>query len=94
MSRRNVNINGSHWVDVYVGKRIRNMRKANKMSQTALAKEVGLTFQQIQKYENAKNRVACSTLWELARALHCGTEELLPRSSVPWKVAMQEALVS
>ena len=64
------------------------------MSQTGLAKEVGVTFQQVQKYEQGTNRVSCSMLWEIARALHCGTEELLPNSSVPWKVAQQEALVN
>jgi transcriptional regulator with XRE-family HTH domain len=55
--------------DVHVGIRLKQRRLALGMSQEALADAVGLTFQQIQKYENGINRVAASRLWELARAL-------------------------
>jgi transcriptional regulator with XRE-family HTH domain len=57
-------------VDRHVGLRIRMRRKALAMSQERLAEAVGLTFQQIQKYERAANRVSASKLWEIARALH------------------------
>jgi transcriptional regulator with XRE-family HTH domain len=39
------------------------------MSSQALAKELGVTFQQVQKYEKGKNRVAAAMLWEIARIL-------------------------
>lgn len=55
--------------DTHVGKRIRMRRLMLNMSQTNLADAVALTFQQIQKYENAKNRVSASRLQQFARIL-------------------------
>src|SRR5262245_60232500 len=56
-------------VDRHVGLRIRMRRKELGVSQEKLAEIVGLTFQQIQKYERAANRVSASKLWEVAIAL-------------------------
>lgn len=56
-------------IDVHVGSRIRVRRTSLRVSQEQLAAEVGLTFQQIQKYERGANRVGSSRLFELARAL-------------------------
>jgi transcriptional regulator with XRE-family HTH domain len=56
-------------VDLHVGLRIRLRRKELGVSQEKLADAIGLTFQQIQKYERAANRVSASKLWEMARAL-------------------------
>jgi transcriptional regulator with XRE-family HTH domain len=56
-------------VDRHVGLRIRLRRKALGISQEKLAESIGLTFQQVQKYERATNRVSASKLWEMARAL-------------------------
>jgi transcriptional regulator with XRE-family HTH domain len=56
-------------VDTYVGKRIRARRKAIGISQQVLAEALGLTFQQVQKYEGGSNRVSASKLYETARAL-------------------------
>jgi transcriptional regulator with XRE-family HTH domain len=61
---------GPNPVDRHVGLRIRMRRKALGLSQERLGEAVGLTFQQIQKYERAANRVSASKLWELARALN------------------------
>ena len=55
--------------DHIVGVRIRTLRKARGLSQSALGTAAGVTFQQIQKYENGRNRVGASRLQELARAL-------------------------
>lgn len=60
---------GPNPVDRHVGLRIRMRRKELGVSQERLAEAVGLTFQQIQKYERAANRVSASKLWELAQAL-------------------------
>jgi transcriptional regulator with XRE-family HTH domain len=56
-------------VDRHVGLRIRLRRKELGLSQEKLADSIGLTFQQVQKYERAANRVSASKLWEMARAL-------------------------
>jgi transcriptional regulator with XRE-family HTH domain len=53
-------------VDHHVGIKIRDTRQNMSMSQTALAQACGITFQQIQKYENGGNRVSASRLWQLA----------------------------
>lgn len=56
-------------VDIHVGKRIRARRKLLGISQEALADALGLTFQQVQKYERAANRVSASKLYDIARTL-------------------------
>lgn len=56
-------------VDRHVGLRVRLRRKELGVSQEKLADAIGLTFQQVQKYERAANRVSASKLWEMARAL-------------------------
>jgi transcriptional regulator with XRE-family HTH domain len=58
-----------HPVDAHVGKRIRHRRWMIGMTQQQLADEVGIKFQQIQKYETGMNRVSASRLWDIARAL-------------------------
>jgi transcriptional regulator with XRE-family HTH domain len=63
---------GPHPVDRHVGLRIRMRRKELGISQERLAEALGLTFQQVQKYERAANRVSASKLWEIARALNTG----------------------
>jgi transcriptional regulator with XRE-family HTH domain len=61
---------GPNPIDRHVGLRIRMRRKELGVSQERLAESIGLTFQQVQKYERAANRVSASKLWEMARALH------------------------
>ena len=61
-------------IDVHVGKRIRVRRKDVRVSQEKLAEQLGLTFQQIQKYERGSNRVSASKLYEIARALQASIE--------------------
>src|SRR5437899_12841426 len=59
----------SHPVDVHVGARMRQRRALLGMSQTAVGNAVGLTFQQIQKYERGSNRIGSSRLFEFAKVL-------------------------
>lgn len=61
---------GPNPIDRHVGLRIRLRRKELGISQERLADSIGLTFQQVQKYERAANRVSASKLWEMARALN------------------------
>ena len=56
-------------VDIHVGKRIREKRILLGYSQTQLAKALGITFQQVQKYENGTNRVSASRLVDLSSIL-------------------------
>lgn len=60
---------GPHPVDRHVGLRIRMRRKEMGVSQERLAEALGITFQQVQKYERGANRVSASKLWEIASAL-------------------------
>ncbi len=57
-------------IDVHVGLQVRLRRKELKISQEKLAEALGLTFQQVQKYERGANRISASKLYEIARALH------------------------
>lgn len=61
---------GAHPVDVHVGKRLRMRRKMLGMSQEDLGRPVGVTFQQIQKYERGTNRVGSSRLYDFAKILN------------------------
>jgi len=56
----------AHPVDIHVGARLRAIRTARGMSQQTLAGKIGLTFQQVQKYERGANRVSASRLYEFA----------------------------
>jgi len=59
----------THPVDVHVGKRVRHRRWLIGKTQQQLAEQVGIKFQQIQKYETGANRVSASRLWDIGEAL-------------------------
>lgn len=54
-------------IDVHVGSRVREARKIFNLSQEGLADALGITFQQVQKYEKGQNRIGASRLWDLAQ---------------------------
>lgn len=56
-------------VDVHVGARVRLRRKILRLSQEKLGEQLGVTFQQVQKYERGANRVGASRLWKLSEVL-------------------------
>jgi transcriptional regulator with XRE-family HTH domain len=58
-----------HPVDIHVGRRLRLKRTILGLSQEAVGKEIGVTFQQIQKYERGINRMGASRLYDFAKAL-------------------------
>ena len=62
-------VTGPNPVDVSVGGRIRLRRRLLKVSQERLAYDLGLTPQQVQKYERAKNGVSASRLYQIAKSL-------------------------
>jgi transcriptional regulator with XRE-family HTH domain len=61
--------NTANPVDLHVGARVRMRRKFLGLSQTDLAAALGLTFQQVQKYERGSNRVSASKLYEISKYL-------------------------
>ena len=58
-----------HPVDIHVGRKIREARLARGLTQSGVAKQLGLSFQQLQKYETGYNRVSASKLFELSQLL-------------------------
>lgn len=64
-------------LDVAVGARVRLRRKAIGVSQSALADKLEISFQQVQKYEKAANRISASTLVRIGQALDCPASWLL-----------------
>ncbi len=57
-------------IDEYIGSRIRVRRNLLGLSQDQLARTLGISFQQVQKYEKGNNRIAGSRIWQLARTLN------------------------
>ena len=64
---RGVGEDGPHPVDRHVGRRVCEKRISLGYNQSDLGRALGLTFQQIQKYEKGANRVSASKLWDIAR---------------------------
>lgn len=58
-----------HPIDVHVGARVRARRRLLGITQERLGEALGLTFQQVQKYERGSNRISASRLFELSRIL-------------------------
>lgn len=69
---------GQDPVDILVGLAVRRARKGRRMSQDTLGKGIGLTFQQVQKYERGTNRISCSMLFRIAKVLDVAPASLLP----------------
>lgn len=80
-------------VDVIIGSRIRSIRLLLGFTQNALSELLGVTFQQVQKYEQGSNRISASKLWELAEKLSIRIENFFPsnsKMSVPKKLTVNE----
>ncbi len=63
-----------HPVDIHVGTRVRMRRKLLGMTQTGLGDALGLTFQQVQKYERGMNRIGSGRLYDLSRVFDVPVE--------------------
>ncbi len=77
-------------IDIEIGKRLKQARVAAGLTQTELGTGLGISFQQIQKYEKGRNRVGCGRLYKIARILGVkityffdGVEHLLDPDVVP-----------
>ena len=67
----------SHSVDKAIGGRLKLYRQRANLSQTALGKNLGVSFQQVQKYENGTNRISAAALMRMSRFLNISIGQLL-----------------
>jgi transcriptional regulator with XRE-family HTH domain len=67
--RRVVKEDGPDPIDVFVGKRVRERRQQEHLSQSAVADHLDVTLQSVQKYEAARHRISASTLYRLGEVL-------------------------
>lgn len=70
-------------MDIALGAAVRIRRKTLGISQEALAEQCGVSFQQIQKYENGANRISFSRLVQISRALRCRVLDLMDVLDAP-----------
>jgi transcriptional regulator with XRE-family HTH domain len=82
MPRRQIGRDGPDPIDVAVGAAVRARRETLGVSQTSLADALGLTFQQIQKYERGRNRMSASALVRTAAALQTSVAALVGETPV------------
>jgi transcriptional regulator with XRE-family HTH domain len=66
-------------VDAYIGARMREARSTLNMSQTELGEKLGVSFQQVQKYEIGLNRVSAARLFEICEALDVSLASMFER---------------
>jgi transcriptional regulator with XRE-family HTH domain len=78
-----VEVSGPDPIDVAVGHRIRVRRKWLGVSQSTLADFLGVSFQQVQKYERGANRVSASMLVRIAKKLDTSVGELVGETAEP-----------
>ena len=72
--RRVVREDGPDPIDQYVGNRARELRLQAGLAQPAIAEQLGVSFQAVQKYESASLRISASTLYRLAQIFAVGPE--------------------
>jgi transcriptional regulator with XRE-family HTH domain len=80
-------------VDAHVGSKIRDRRRELGLSQTALGNKVGVTFQQVQKYERGVNRVGASRLAAIAKALGVPIAYFFPEDDSKAGIARRIAIL-
>ena len=77
--------------DVLVGQRVRQLRLELGLTQTQLADAIGVTFQQVQKYERGANRISASKLWRIADRLGVSPSSLVSALPSPVDGTLSEA---
>lgn len=66
-------------IDYEIGRKVREIRLAQQMTQTTLGDHVGVSFQQVQKYERGDNRISASALVRICQALNISPMEIIGR---------------
>ena len=77
--RKSVSPRTSNSVDEFIGKRMRECRLALNISQAGLGNKLGVSFQQIQKYEKGITRVSAARLFEICKALNVSLPSMFER---------------
>ena len=77
--RKSVSPRSSNAIDEFIGARMRERRQALGISQTNLGKTLGVSFQQIQKYESGRNRVSAGRLFDICKALNVSLSSMFER---------------
>ncbi|MBM2293864.1 helix-turn-helix transcriptional regulator [Sulfitobacter pseudonitzschiae] len=80
----------THPIDVHVGNRIRALRQSLKLTQSGLASQLGVTFQQIQKYETGANRVSASKLALISDVLDVPIGRFFPEGYQDRSLSIEE----
>ena len=99
-ARRNVGTRGRlpdgqpNPIDVHIGARIRLRRTLLGMSQEKLGEAIGLTFQQVQKYERGANRIGGSRMWDLSRVLDVPVSFFYDDMTAATQAASPKALIT
>jgi len=81
-------------VDAFVGAQLKVLRKTAGYSQTDLANQVGVTFQQIQKYERGTNRIGASRLWGLCKVFDVAPGRFFEGVEAHLEALEKEALIA
>lgn len=73
--------NSAQFIERYIAGRLRGLRHQLGIAQSRVAEEIGVTFQQVQKYEAGINRISAGRLFMLARLFGVSVQEFFPKSS-------------
>jgi transcriptional regulator with XRE-family HTH domain len=79
MKKKKSTPRGATAIDAYIGARMRERRLALSISQNQLGKDLGVSFQQIQKYESGQNRVSAARLFDICKALNVSLSSMFER---------------
>src|ERR1700694_1042695 len=77
--RKSASPRSANAIDAFIGARTRERRLALEMSQDQLGKALGVSFQQIQKYESGQNRVSAGRLFDICKALNLSLSSMFER---------------
>ena len=77
--RKSVSPRSPNRIDEFIGARMRERRQALGINQEDLAKTLGISYQQIQKYETGKNRVSAGRLFDICKALNVSLSSMFER---------------
>ncbi|MHA1538966.1 MAG: helix-turn-helix domain-containing protein [Alphaproteobacteria bacterium] len=67
-----------HTVDLHVGKQLKHLRTEKEISRKILAQKLGISYQQVQKYEKGINRIPASRLYQIAQFLQTSMQDFFP----------------
>lgn len=76
--------------DYFVGQKLNTLRKSLGLSMAELGARIGVSYQQIQKYEKGKDRLSISQLLRVSKALDVHVKDLLPDDTPPVKPAISD----